>query len=78
MKPIQLTLFYGYVESDDGIHHAFELTGPKDNPDLGAVAERLAATLCTTVDDPLFNYNIMNLTAPTGLQMIDRKETPTA
>ena len=72
-KKYQVELYYGYVEGECGIYHAFKAVAPEAmaNDDLMAeeLAERLHCTL-EDMDSGRFNYNSMYLDGYTPEQIL--------
>lgn len=67
MENLTLNLHYGYIESEDGIHHAFIVTDSKESVDLTEIENKLANTLCTTPENPLFTTNCIKMDLPESI-----------
>ena len=61
---INVELYYGYQECEDGIYHAFSLEDPKKAPNADNIADELASLLDTTPEDQRFNWNVMEVRLP--------------
>lgn len=62
MENVQL--YYGYVESDEGIFHAFSAEDPINPPDSGNIADELAGLLDTVPEDTRFGWDCMDIRIP--------------
>lgn len=66
MEKYEVELRYAWVETDDGICHAFEIVDADDECG-GDVVERLAECLDTTPEDNRFNWDSVVVNIPEGI-----------
>lgn len=66
-KNYNVELYYGYVQGEDGIAHAFELVDANAFPNCDMVADGFAEVLDTERENPLFQWDCLRMPLPAEL-----------